>query len=419
MKRWKGIFLAFLLVLTQIPAAQAVGTSASSAILMEAGSGRVLYEHNADEPRLIASITKLMTALVALESGKSLDDVVTIQAEDTRTEGSALYLKPGEHVKLETLLYGLLLHSGNDAALAIARFCGGSMEDFVAGMNARARELGMTNSHFANPNGLNDEGHYSSARDMALLARACLDNEYLAQMVSTRTITLEGRTFTNHHKLLWRYEGCVGMKTGFTEKAGRTLVSAARRDGMTLIAVTLNDPDDWADHAALFDQIQRFLSGQLFQRLYRRIFHLFILPVILHHNAHHVVARDHTPGLNGLHGARDATEDGHRHISIRLGQLLPRQNTVSLLHDGLRRSADMLRQRIYQISLGKNRFYGLVFGKVFTVVRMNAAHECQLRLRHILPSFLSFFCIRRFGRTTTSNCCSQGRPLHNRYRLSL
>ena len=253
MKRWKGIFLAFLLVLTQIPAAQAVGTSASSAILMEAGSGRVLYEHNADEPRLIASITKLMTALVALESGKSLDDVVTIQAEDTRTEGSALYLKPGEHVKLETLLYGLLLHSGNDAALAIARFCGGSVEDFVASMNAKARELGMTNSHFANPNGLNDEGHYSSARDMAILARACLDNEYLAQMVSTRTITLEGRTFTNHNKLLWRYEGCVGMKTGFTEKAGRTLVSAARRDGMTLIAVTLNDPDDWADHAALFD----------------------------------------------------------------------------------------------------------------------------------------------------------------------
>lgn len=253
MKRWKGIFLAFLLVLTQIPAAQAVGPSASSAILMEAGSGRVLYEHNADEPRLIASITKLMTALVALESGRSLDDVVTIQAEDTRTEGSALYLKPGERVKLETLLYGLLLHSGNDAALAIARFCGGSVEDFVAGMNAKARELGMTNSHFANPNGLNDEGHYASARDMALLARACLDNEYLAQMVSTRTITLEGRTFTNHNKLLWRYEGCVGMKTGFTEKAGRTLVSAARRDGMTLIAVTLNDPDDWADHAALFD----------------------------------------------------------------------------------------------------------------------------------------------------------------------
>ena len=253
MKRWKGVLLACLLILSQIPAAQAVGTSASSAILMEAESGRVLYEHNADEPRLIASITKLMTALVALESGHSLDEVVTIQAEDTRTEGSALYLKPGEQVKLETLLYGLLLHSGNDAALAIARFCGGSVEDFVADMNAKAQELGMTNSHFANPNGLNDAEHYSSARDMAVLARACLDNEYLAQIASTRTITLEGRTFTNHNKLLWRYEGCVGMKTGFTEKAGRTLVSAARREGMTLIAVTLNDPDDWADHTALLD----------------------------------------------------------------------------------------------------------------------------------------------------------------------
>ena len=237
MKRLLGAVFAVLLFVVQVPAAQAVGTSAASAILMEADSGRVLYEQNADEPRLIASITKLMTALVALESGKSLDDVVTIQEEDTRTEGSALYLKPGEHVKLETLLYGLLLHSGNDAALAIARFCGGSVEDFVAGMNAKAQALGMTNSHFANPNGLNDQGHYSSARDMALLARACLENEYLAQMVSTRTITLEGRTFTNHNKLLWRYEGCVGMKTGFTERAGRTLVSAAQREGLSLIHI--------------------------------------------------------------------------------------------------------------------------------------------------------------------------------------
>ena len=248
-----GAVPAFFMPVPSVSAAELPQVSAQSAVVLHMDSGEILYEKNAREQRSIASITKLMTALVALESGKSLDDVVTIQAEDTRTEGSALYLKPGEHVKLETLLYGLLLHSGNDAALAIARFCGGSVEDFVAGMNARARELGMTNSHFANPNGLNDEGHYSSARDMALLARACLDNEYLAQMVSTRTITLEGRTFTNHNKLLWRYEGCVGMKTGFTENAGRTLVSAARRDGMTLIAVTLNDPDDWADHEVLFD----------------------------------------------------------------------------------------------------------------------------------------------------------------------
>ena len=253
MKRLAAAALAALLWLNLAPAAGAVGTSASSAILMEAGSGRVLYEHNADQPRLIASITKLMTALVALESGKDLEDVVTIQEEDVRTEGSALYLKPGEKVTLETLLYGLLLHSGNDAALAIARFCGGSVEEFAGDMNRKARELGMDNSYFTNPNGLNQEGHYSSARDMALLARACLENETLARMVSTRTITLEGRTFTNHNKLLWQYEGCVGLKTGYTEKAGRTLVSAATREGMTLIAVTLNDPDDWADHASLFD----------------------------------------------------------------------------------------------------------------------------------------------------------------------
>ena len=231
LKRFLGAVLAAAVILLQTPAARAVSTSASSAILMEASSGRVLYAHNGEEPRLIASVTKLMTALVALESGRDLEDVVTILEEDTRTEGSALYLKPGERVKLKTLLYGLLLNSGNDAALAVARFCGGSVEDFVAAMNRKAQELGMAQSHFANPSGLNAEGHFSSARDLAVLARACLDNETLAEMASTRSITLEG----------------------YTEKAGRTLVSAAEREGMTLIAVTLNDPNDWADHAALLD----------------------------------------------------------------------------------------------------------------------------------------------------------------------
>ena len=253
MKRFLGAALAAALFFLGLPAARAVSTSASSAVLMEASTGRVLWAQNADQPRLIASVTKLMTALVALESGRGLDEQVTILEEDTRTEGSALYLRPGESVKLETLLYGLLLNSGNDAALAVARFCGGSVEAFVGEMNRKAQALGMENTRFANPSGLNAEGHFSSARDLALLARACLDHETLARMVSTRSIALEGRTFTNHNKLLWRYEGCVGMKTGYTEKAGRTLVSAAEREGMTLIAVTLNDPDDWADHAALLD----------------------------------------------------------------------------------------------------------------------------------------------------------------------
>ncbi len=253
LKRMLGAALAAVLVLASVPAARAVGTSASSAVLMDAGSGRVLYEANADEERLIASITKLMTALVALESGHSLDEVVTVRPEWAGAEGSSIYLQAGEKVTLETLLYGMLLRSGNDAALAVAGFCGGSVDAFVDRMNEKASALGMTHSRFANPNGLNHPDHYSSARDMALLARACLENETLARMVSTRSITLGTRVFTNHNKLLWRYRGCVGMKTGFTEKAGRTLVSAAERDGMTLICVTLNDPNDWADHTALLD----------------------------------------------------------------------------------------------------------------------------------------------------------------------
>ena len=253
---WKGIAgaaLAAACLLCGVPAAGAVGTSASAAILMDAESGRVLYEYNAHEPRLIASTTKLMTALVALESGHQLDEVVTVAPEWAGIEGSSIYLQAGEEITLKALLYGLLLQSGNDAAAAVAGYCGGTQERFVAMMNEKARELGMENSRFANPSGLDADGHHASAYDMALLARACLENETLAGMVSTRSITLGTRTFTNHNKLLWRYEGCIGMKTGYTEAAGRTLVSAAERDGMTLICVTLSDPNDWADHAALFD----------------------------------------------------------------------------------------------------------------------------------------------------------------------
>lgn len=246
--------LAVILLLGCLPvSAQTLHTSAVSAILMEASSGQVLYEQNARQPLPIASITKLLTALTALRSGHGLEETVVIQPEDTRTEGSSLYLKPGETVSLKTLLYGLMLQSGNDAALAIARFCGGSVEQFVDRMNETAARLGMTGSHFANPNGLTQEEHYSTAYDMALLARACLEQKELAEIMATRTATMEGRSFANHNKLLWRYPGCVGLKTGYTQQAGRTLVSAARREGVTLIAVTLNDPDDWKDHTALLD----------------------------------------------------------------------------------------------------------------------------------------------------------------------
>lgn len=238
MRRGTGVLLAAALCFALLPRAGAaeVTVSAQSAVLMEAESGRVLYAKDADTPRLIASTTKLMTALVALESGHSLEEDVTIPAEAAGVEGSSLYLKAGETVKLKTLLYGMLLHSGNDAATAVALTCACSLEAFAQKMNEKAQQLGMTNSHFTNPTGLDGEEHYSSAYDMALLARACLDVPELKEITATRSTTMEGRTFVNHNKLLWRYEGCVGMKTGYTQAAGRTLVSAAERDGMTLIA---------------------------------------------------------------------------------------------------------------------------------------------------------------------------------------
>ena len=231
--------LAALTVLALIcPPVRAVGTGAASAILMDAESGRVLYEHDIHKPRLIASTTKLLTALVAVEQTDDLDQVVTIKGEWLGSEGSSIYLKTGEEITLRGLLYGLLLQSGNDAAMAIACHTAESEAQFVELMNQKAARLGMKNSCFANPSGLNDEAHFSTAYDMALLAQACLKNETVAEICATRSITLGTRTFVNHNKLLWRCEGCVGMKTGFTEKAGRTLVSAASRDGQTLICVT-------------------------------------------------------------------------------------------------------------------------------------------------------------------------------------
>lgn len=258
MKRLFSAALAGVLLWCVLPGAGAEASpapkvSAASAVLMDGDTGRVLYEKEGYVRRRIASTTKLMTALVALESGRSLEEEVTVAPEWAGVEGSSIYLRPGEEVTLEALLYGLLLRSGNDAALAVAGHCGGTVEGFVKQMNRKARELGMKGSAFANPNGLDAEGHYSCAYDMALLGRACLANEELAKIAATKSISLGGRTFTNHNKLLWRYEGCVGLKTGYTEKAGRTLVSAARREGMTLVCVTLNAPSDWADHAALFD----------------------------------------------------------------------------------------------------------------------------------------------------------------------
>lgn len=220
---------------------------------MERGSGRVVYARNIHDRRSIASITKLMTALVAVEHTDDLDEMVTVSPLAAGTEGSSMYLAANEELPLRHLLYGLLLRSGNDAAVAIAIHCAGDVETFALWMNDKAAELGLQNSHFANPNGLEAEGHYSSAYDMALIARAVLAEPSLAEIVATKSITLGERYMENHNKLLHRYEGCVGLKTGYTQAAGRTLVSAAQRAGTTFIAVTLCDPNDWDDHVELLD----------------------------------------------------------------------------------------------------------------------------------------------------------------------
>ena len=251
-KRMAGV-LAALMLLSLVPCrAEAVSTSATAAILMDADSGRVLYEHNADRKMLIASTTKILTALVALREG-DLSDVVTVSRHAAYTEGSSMYLKEGEQLTLETLLYGLMLCSGNDAAVAIAEHISGSEKKFAELMNETAAELGMTHSSFANPNGLDAEGHYSTARDMAVLACAAMENATLARIVSTKSVTIGGRTMTNHNKLLSYQDGCIGLKTGYTMAAGRTLVSCAEQNGQRLVAVTLQDGNDWADHQALYD----------------------------------------------------------------------------------------------------------------------------------------------------------------------
>lgn len=252
MKLKRMLALALVCAALATQSAFAVDTSAASAILIEADSGRVLYSKNADDERLIASTTKIMTAIVAIENGNS-DDVITIDAKSANTEGSAMYLTSGEKMSLETLLYGLLLCSGNDASMAIANAVGGGVDNFVDMMNAKAAELGMTHTSFANPSGLDDEKQYSSASDMARLAAYAMKNSAFARIVSTQSISIGGRTMTNHNKLLEMCDGCVGLKTGYTKAAGRTLVSCVERDGMTLIAVTLRDGNDWDDHIALYD----------------------------------------------------------------------------------------------------------------------------------------------------------------------
>lgn len=244
---------AALLIAAALLSPCASALSACRAAVLDADTGEVCFARNASEHALIASTTKIMTGLLIAEDCDP-DAVVTVPQEAVGIEGSSLYLKAGEQLTVRALLYGLLLHSGNDAAVALALAHSGSVGAFVEAMNGRARELGLQDTHFTNPNGLDAPEHYSTALDLARLTRAALQVPAFAEVVATRQITIEGRSFTNHNRLLWSLDGAIGVKTGYTRAAGRTLVSAVERNGRRLIAVTLRAPDDWQDHACLYDE---------------------------------------------------------------------------------------------------------------------------------------------------------------------
>ena len=234
----------------------AVSVSAGSAIVIEASTGRVIFEKDADTRRPMASTTKIMTALVALEAGDTAREV-SVSGEAVGVEGSSVYLKTGDNLTLDDLVWALMLESANDAAAAIAIEVAGSVDGFAELMNAKAAEIGLSDTHFTNPHGLDNENHYTTARDLAKLAVYALQNQRFREIVSTYkhsiTVGNEPRYLLNHNKMLKLYDGAIGVKTGYTKRSGRCLVSAAERDGVTLVAVTLDAPDDWNDHRAMLD----------------------------------------------------------------------------------------------------------------------------------------------------------------------
>lgn len=238
------------------------GLSAEHAILLDADTGRVLLEKKPDERALIASTTKIMTALVICEQCNVLDRMA-IPKEAVGIEGSSMYLREGEVLTIQDLLYGLMLRSGNDAAVALAIYCGGTVEGFAQLMNDKARKLGLSGTNFENPHGLDSPNHFSTARDMAMLTAYAMQNPIFVQTVSTKVVTIGSRRIQNHNKLLWRLEGADGVKTGFTKAAGRILVSSASRNGRRLIAVTMNAPDDWNDHTEMINKGFRDYKNKL------------------------------------------------------------------------------------------------------------------------------------------------------------
>ncbi|MCR5636044.1 MAG: D-alanyl-D-alanine carboxypeptidase [Clostridiales bacterium] len=255
------VVLAIVLIV-YVPGAYAeskTNASAQACVLFCANTGELVLEKNSDKRMPMASTTKIMTALLALEKCSTDDETVEF-TYDMIAEGSSMYLKVGEKIRLSELVKGLLAASGNDAANAIAISMCGSIEEFCKLMNSRARSLGMNNTNFVTPSGLDDENHYSTAYDMALLMNCAMQNEAFRDIVSQQDIEVtfekaekQKTTYHNHNRLLSEYEYCIGGKTGFTKKSGRCLVTCAEKDGITLIAVTLNAPDDWNDQKAMYD----------------------------------------------------------------------------------------------------------------------------------------------------------------------
>lgn len=241
--------------------ADAMADSAASACLMNAVTGEIVFEKDADTKRPMASTTKIMTLLVAIEKSNP-EDIVTVAKEAVLEEGSSAYIEAGAKIKMKDLWYGLMLNSGNDAAVAIAYHISGGKEAFAEEMNAEAKKIGADNTSFKNPNGLDAEGHYTTARDLALITQYALTKEQFAEVVATKQYTAvytradgteRSIEYINHNRLLREFDGCIGVKTGYTKADGRCLVSAAKRDGAAYIAVTLNDPNDWNDHKAMLE----------------------------------------------------------------------------------------------------------------------------------------------------------------------
>lgn len=253
----KKILLFFLCIFLIIPKVQASTSSAYEYVLMDMDSGRVLASKNKDSPRLIASITKIMTCILAIEN-KDINDIVKVDESISKSYGSGIYISIGEEIKLIDLLYGLMLRSGNDAAIMIANYVSGSEEEFAKLMNNKAKELGMKNTIFYNASGLDTEtiGNKSTAYDMALLTKYAMQNDIYKEIVKTKKhiVKTNLKTYVWHNKnKLLSEDYITGGKTGYTERAKRTLVSTASKDNMNLVVVTINDSDDWNTHKLLYE----------------------------------------------------------------------------------------------------------------------------------------------------------------------